>query len=58
LKKQKKEKQEKQVEVFDAKSIFSEGSCEFVSLQDEREVIADLRYWQEKEFNFNYNERE
>ena len=54
----KKQKKDRQTEVFDVQSIFSEGSCEFVSLQDEREAIADLRYWQEKEFNFTYNERE
>lgn len=55
-----KKKQEKarQVRVYDVQSIFSEGDCEFVTVQDEREAIAELRYWQEKEFNFNHQERE
>lgn len=45
-----------QVQEVDVYSRFSESNLEFVSIQDEREVIAAMRYSQEKEF-FN-QERE
>lgn len=49
----KKTRQTQQVDVY---SRFSESNLEFVNVQDEREVIAAMRYSQEKEF-FN-RERE
>lgn len=49
----KKTRQTKEIDVY---SRFSESNLEFVSVQDEREVIEAMRYSQEKEF-FN-QERE
>jgi hypothetical protein len=51
--KTKKSRQTKEVDVY---SRFSESNIEFVTIQDEREVIAAMRYSQEMEF-FN-QERE
>ena len=49
----KKTRQTKEIDVY---SRFSESNLEFVNVHDEREVIAAMRYSQEKEF-FN-RERE
>lgn len=49
-------KKTRQVSEIDVYSRFSETNLEFVNVQDEREVIAAMRYSQEKEF-FN-QERE
>lgn len=49
-------KKTRQVKEIDVYSRFSENNLEFVNIQDEREVIAAMRYSQEKEF-FN-QERE
>lgn len=49
-------KKTRQVQEVDVYSRFSESNLEFVSIQDEREVIAAMRYSQEMEF-FN-QERE
>ena len=51
-----KSKETRQTQEVDVYSRFSESNLEFVSIQDEREVIAAMRYSQEKEF-FN-QERE
>ena len=51
-----KSKKTRQTQEVDVYSRFSETNLEFVSIQDEREVIAAMRYSQEKEF-FNH-ERE
>lgn len=51
--KTKKRNVSKEIDVY---SRFSESNLEFVSVNDEREVIASMRYSQEKEF-FN-QERE
>jgi hypothetical protein len=49
-------KKTRQVNEVDVYSRFSESNLEFVNVHDEREVIAAMRYSQEKEF-FN-QERE
>jgi hypothetical protein len=51
-----KTKKSRQAQEIDVYSRFSESNIEFVNVQDEREIIAAVRYSQEKEF-FNH-ERE
>jgi hypothetical protein len=51
-----KTKKSRQAQEIDVYSRFSESNLEFVNVQDEREIIAAVRYSQEKEF-FNH-ERE
>jgi hypothetical protein len=51
-----KAKKARQTQEIDVYSRFSESNLEFVTERDEREVIAAMRYSQEKEF-FN-QERE
>jgi hypothetical protein len=51
-----KSKKSRQAQEIDVYSRFSESNIEFVNVQDEREIIAAVRYSQEKEF-FNH-ERE
>lgn len=43
---------------IDVQSRYSESNLEYVSKRDEDDLIAHIKYMQEKEFNVSYEERE